>query len=266
MVGNQPRKSSELRLRIMSALVLAAIALLAVWAGGGVFLIFASAMALLVFLEWTSLTGLSAFESLRLRAFALMLAPLLVLALFGTGAAIIVLCVCAAATYVMTSAATKETAIWAAAAVFYCGLAAVALVGLRDDAQGIALILLLFAIVWGTDIGAYFVGRKLGGPKLAPKISPGKTQSGAIGGLMIAVVCAVAIAVTTGVLNPLLALLIAAFVSIISQLGDLFESYLKRRFNVKDSGTIIPGHGGMFDRVDGLMPAAIALFMLFNLL
>jgi phosphatidate cytidylyltransferase len=256
---------SELRLRVISALVLAALAFGEVWVGGWLFVVFVSAIAFIVFLEWTAIIGLTAFDRIRLRASALMLVPLLILLFFGTLPAMAGVCVCAIANYFLTLDSTKETANWTVFATLYCGFAAIALVGLRDMEQGVAAILLLFAIVWGTDIGAYFVGRKLGGPKLAPAISPGKTQSGAIGGLVVAVCCAFLIAILTGVLHPAVAALIAAFISVISQLGDLFESYLKRRFNVKDSGTIIPGHGGMFDRVDGLMPAAIALFIIFTL-
>lgn len=257
--------SSELRLRVISGLVLAFIAFAEVWVGGWLFAVFVSAMAFIVFLEWTAIIGLNAFETTRFRVSVLMLLPLLVLVFFGTFPAIIGVCVGAVIAYLVTLKCTKETASWTAFATLYCGSSAIALVGLRDSEHGIAAILLLFAIVWGTDIGAYFIGRKLGGPKLAPKISPGKTRSGAVGGLLIAAMSALVIAMLTDVLNPLPAFLIALVISIISQLGDLFESFLKRRFNVKDSGAIIPGHGGMFDRVDGLMPAAIALFMIFTL-
>jgi phosphatidate cytidylyltransferase len=257
-------KPSELKLRVMSAAVLAGLAFVAVWAGGIIFSVFASVMAFIVFFEWTAMVGLTAFESARLRAAVNMLLLLAVLNLLGVKAAIVSLVLFSILAHVSTASATQHLANWTAFAVFYCGAAAIALVDLRNGQQGIAAILLLFAIVWGTDIGAYFVGRKLGGPKLAPKISPGKTQSGAIGGVAIAIICAVLIAGISGIVSPLVAVLIAALVSMVSQLGDLFESYIKRRFGVKDSGTIIPGHGGMFDRVDGLMPAAIALFILFK--
>jgi phosphatidate cytidylyltransferase len=255
-------KPSELRLRVLSAVVLAALAFGAVWAGGFVFAAFASIMAFVVFLEWTAIIGLTAFEIARFRAAVNMLLLLALLNLFGVIAAMVSLLLFTVLAQVSAAGTTQQLANWTAAAVFYCGAAAIALVGLRNGQGGISAVLLLFAIVWGTDIGAYFVGRKLGGPKLAPKISPGKTQSGAVGGLVVAMVGAAIIAAATGLLSPVTAILIAAFVSIISQMGDLFESYIKRRFKVKDSGSIIPGHGGMFDRVDGLMPAAIALFLL----
>ena len=131
---------------------------------------------------------------------------------------------------------------------------------------GLLAILFLFAVVWATDIFAYFVGRSLGGPKLAPAISPGKTQSGAIGGTVGGVLAGIALAAFAGLGNlPLLAL-VALLLSIVSQVGDLFESWVKRRHGVKDSGNIIPGHGGVMDRVDGLVAAAFALYAIGSML
>ena len=115
-----------------------------------------------------------------------------------------------------------------------------------------AAIAFVFATVWATDIGAYFAGRAIGGPKLWPAVSPKKTWAGAIGGLAAALVAAIATARVIDV--PVVpALLVAATaISVAGQFGDLFESYIKRRFGVKDSGSIIPGHGGLMDRVDAL--------------
>jgi len=116
-------------------------------------------------------------------------------------------------------------------------------------------------VVWGTDIAAYFTGRAIGGPKLAPRISPGKTWSGAVGGAVIAMIAGTAlIYVVEGAFLWPVAFL-ALILSIISQSGDLFESYIKRRFGVKDSSHLIPGHGGVMDRVDGLVFASIAAFL-----
>ena len=128
------------------------------------------------------------------------------------------------------------------------------------DQAGLIAILFLFAVVWATDILAYFVGRALGGPKLAPSISPGKTWSGAVGGAL------------GGRCSPAWRLrrrtgwggrgpaLVALLLAIVSQFGDLFESFVKRRSGVKDSSHIIPGHGGVMDRVDGLVAAAFTLY------
>ncbi len=137
---------------------------------------------------------------------------------------------------------------------------------LRDsDTPGLIAILFLFAVVWATDILAYFVGRAVGGPKLAPSISPGKTQSGALGGAVGGVIAGVLLAMAAGVPNLLTIAVVALVLSIVAQAGDLFESWIKRRHGVKDSGWIIPGHGGVMDRVDGLVAAGFALYVLGSL-
>jgi phosphatidate cytidylyltransferase len=114
----------------------------------------------------------------------------------------------------------------------------------------------VFAVVWTTDIGAYATGRAIGGPKLAPAISPGKTWAGFYGGVGTASIVGGAWALFTG-LAPVLLLLLAPLFSVAAQGGDLFESWMKRRAGVKDSGRWLPGHGGVFDRLDGLLPVAI---------
>ncbi len=115
--------------------------------------------------------------------------------------------------------------------------------------------------MWATDIFAYFVGRAVGGPKLAPHISPGKTWSGAIGGTAAAVIAAALVGLWLPQSSTLLGLLALAL-SVVSQAGDLFESWVKRRAGVKDSSHLIPGHGGVMDRVDGLVAAAVALYLI----
>ena len=112
-------------------------------------------------------------------------------------------------------------------------------------------------MVWATDIAAYFVGRAVGGPKLAPRLSPNKTWSGSIGGLAGAVLAAVLVVQFSGVGGFLSASLVAIALSIVAQIGDLFESAIKRRFGAKDAGTLIPGHGGLMDRLDGFVAAAV---------
>ena len=127
---------------------------------------------------------------------------------------------------------------------------------------GLIAILFLFAVVWATDILAYFVGRSVGGPKLAPSISPGKTQSGAAGGAVGGVVAGVILAAAAGLSGLGQLAVIALVLSILAQAGDLFESWVKRQHGVKDSSAIIPGHGGVMDRIDGLVAAAFALYIL----
>ena len=145
------------------------------------------------------------------------------------------------------------------AGVVYVGIAVVALVWLRGSGDvGRANVLFVVLVVWASDIGAYVTGRLLGGPKLAPSISPGKTRSGAAGGLAAAMVAgeiAAHLLAPTGFGRVALA---AALLGVAAQAGDLLESWIKRRFGVKDSGRLIPGHGGLLDRLDGLLTAAPA--------
>ena len=146
---------------------------------------------------------------------------------------------------------------WYLGGFFYALIAALALLWVRDRADnGIAMVLWIFTIVWATDIGAYAVGKAAGGPKLAPSISPGKTWAGFYGGIAAATLLGGGWALFTG-LKPLLLLLLAPLFSVAAQGGDLFESWMKRQAGVKDSGTWLPGHGGVFDRLDGLLPVAI---------
>ncbi|WP_404813489.1 phosphatidate cytidylyltransferase [Indioceanicola profundi] len=171
----------------------------------------------------------------------------------------------------LVAAALATPALWLAArlrgmkhpglvalTVPYIGLACVALIWLRndtgDDGRGL-LFFLLFAI-WATDVGAYAAGRSIGGPKLAPRFSPKKTWAGLIGGMVAAALFGYGVAFLDGAGRPWIAAIIASILAVIGQIGDLFESHMKRRSQVKDSGTLIPGHGGLLDRIDGLIAAA----------
>jgi phosphatidate cytidylyltransferase len=126
-----------------------------------------------------------------------------------------------------------------------------------DNGEGFLAIIFLFAVVWTTDIAAYFAGRAIGGPKLMPRVSPNKTWSGAIGGTLAAVVVALALAKVTALSGLFAIAMLAVILSICAQGGDLFESFLKRRFGAKDSGHLIPGHGGLMDRLDGFVTASV---------
>lgn len=150
---------------------------------------------------------------------------------------------------------------WWVYGFFYCLIPAVALLWIRERAEyegigtGFDLLIWVFLVVWSTDIGAFFAGRAIGGPKLAPSISPNKTISGLIGGVISAALMAGAWVYYVRMPAPLLWLSVPFAVA--AQLGDLFESGLKRRAGVKDSGTWLPGHGGLLDRLDGLIPVAV---------
>jgi phosphatidate cytidylyltransferase len=146
--------------------------------------------------------------------------------------------------------------LWTIGGFVYALLPALALLWIRErDAHGLMLLLWVFIVTWSTDIGAYFVGRKFGRTKLAPTISPGKTVAGLYGGMAAAAVFGGAWALFTGLPPVLLGL--APLLAVAAHGGDLFESWIKRRAGVKDSGSLLPGHGGVFDRIDGLIPVAI---------
>ncbi len=163
----------------------------------------------------------------------------------------------------------KETSLWGAAGMFYVAIPCSAILWLRSVQiegsanAGFALVMYVLFVVWATDIGAYFTGRIVGGAKLAPAISPGKTWAGLGGGMTAAgVVGGLSFIFTPYPTKLWLAILLAMLLAIVAQGGDLFESWVKRRAGVKDSSTLIPGHGGLLDRVDGLM-FTIPLFVLF---
>jgi phosphatidate cytidylyltransferase len=145
---------------------------------------------------------------------------------------------------------------WTIAGIGYAGVMFAAPIILRADAaHGLLAILLLFAVVWTTDIFGYFAGRAFGGPKLCPAISPKKTWSGAIAGTLGAMIVAVLLAGYFGTFNKVAIAGIALLLSVTAQLGDLLESWVKRRFGAKDASQLIPGHGGVMDRLDGFWAA-----------
>jgi phosphatidate cytidylyltransferase len=148
---------------------------------------------------------------------------------------------------------------WRYLGVVYVSLPPIALVLLREDpTHGIAAIVLVMLMVWAADTLAYFAGRIIGGPKLAPAISPKKTWAGLIGAMAGSALAAFAVVKLLGLPSPFVLVLIAALLAIVEQAGDLFKSAMKRHYGVKDSGSLIPGHGGVIDRVDGLVAVATA--------
>ena len=209
---------SELLIRSLAAVVMAAVALIAAFLGGYIFAILVAIVAGVMFVEWRRLTE-------------------------GRGGG------------------------WIVAGFVYALLPAMALLWLRDRApQGLELVFWVFIVTWTTDIGAYFAGRAIGGPKLAPSISPNKTWAGLIGGMASAGLAG--LAWTQYVMLPVSLIWLAPAFAAAAQGGDVFESWLKRRAGAKDSGTLLPGHGGILDRLDGLVVVAAltALFQLGGLL
>lgn len=149
---------------------------------------------------------------------------------------------------------------WSVGGFFYCLLPALALLWIRDRSgdQGLSLLLWVFVVTWSTDIGAYFAGRRFGKRKLAPTISPGKTVEGLWGGMAAAALLGAAWVLSTDLNWVLLPL--APLFAVAAQVGDLFESKMKRMAGIKDSGSWLPGHGGLLDRLDGLVPVAVLTF------
>lgn len=149
--------------------------------------------------------------------------------------------------------------LWQSAGIFYILLPCMALILLREMESGLGIIFWLLTTVWATDIAAYFAGRAIGGPKLAPRISPNKTWAGLIGGMLAASITGFIAALLLSSPAPATLTLLGGILAVVAQAGDLLESGLKRHFGIKDSGTIIPGHGGLLDRVDGILTTAPAV-------
>lgn len=253
---------SNLQLRILSGVVLAAAVLgITIW-GGLAARLLAALIALLMLQEWIAMDRRGIDRRLSILAWLLLTATLAAMVV-EAGAAVAVALLVGAAFVLALTVRGIGRASSIALGFAYAGASGLALGFLRgDDNAGLLAILFLFAVVWATDILAYFVGKSIGGPKLAPAISPGKTWSGAVGGTVGGVVAGLLFGHFAGL--PSLPVLgaVAFFLSVIAQVGDLFESAIKRRNGVKDSGNLIPGHGGVLDRVDGLVAAAIALYVI----
>jgi phosphatidate cytidylyltransferase len=252
----------ELGLRVISGGVLILIALLATWMGGWLFTALWFAAGLAMAFEWIAMSGagpqrglvLASAAGLLALALVAHLAPKLSL-LAGTGGAGLAL--------VAVVARSARDRLWTMAGFVYAALVVAVPVLVRDHpGLGAPAIMWMCVVVWATDIAAFFVGRRLGGPKLWPRVSPGKTWSGFCGGLVAGTAAGLAVsyvAEEAGYGLPLGVTAIAvasALASVASQLGDLGESALKRRFAVKDSGHLIPGHGGVMDRLDGFVAVA----------
>lgn len=259
--------SEELRLRIISAIVLAIVVLAATWMGGIYFAVLSVVIALLVYYEWTRITQAAQKdrEAYWVGWLALVLVGFGVLAEQGMEAWNEYLWGVVALLFIYALIRAKNR--WNPAGIVYAGLTGVSLAEIRgDDFTGFIAMIFIFAVVWGTDIAAYFTGRAIGGKKLAPSISPGKTWSGAIGGAVAAMICGslVVLSYMKNVSGWIIGL--ALVLSVFSQIGDLFESFMKRRYKVKDSSHLIPGHGGVMDRIDGLVFACSGAFILKMLL
>lgn len=263
MTDSQPSMPArfELPARTASGVVLAAAAVAALAAGGILFAAFAAIFAVAALREWHRLIngGRLAREMLATGVAVIAAVSLIRLgASPGIAVAAILLGAGGAALLSALRADAKRWPIpWHAFGAVYIGLPVLALVLLRDAPRGAAIVGGLFVAVWTTDTGALFVGRLIGGPKLAPILSPNKTWAGFLGG---AIAAAVAEAIYAGIVGGSLmrAIVLGLILALASHCGDLFESWVKRQFRAKNTGSLIPGHGGMLDRIDSVLFAAPA--------
>jgi phosphatidate cytidylyltransferase len=260
-------KTGALRLRILSALVLAPLPIIAIWFGEPFLSILTVAAAVVMAWEWGRLcsggsTGRAASVLIGAVAIAVLAASL---AAFAAG----VLLALAGAVVVWRIALHDRAGapLWLAAGSLWVALPCIILLWLvQSGSAGRGTLLWVFAVVWATDIGAYAVGRQIGGPLLAPRWSPRKTWAGLVGGVLCAALAGWATAGVVGTTAVLPLVLVSAGLAIVEQFGDLAESVAKRRFGVKDASSLIPGHGGLLDRLDGLLAVipAVALLTLFG--
>lgn len=258
---------SNLQTRIISAVVLAVAVLGITWAGGFLFRLLVAAIVIAIFFEWIRMARPASGGAWRDGGLGLL--PEALMFVFAAGLLITTqaMSLIALATVLVVvlavAAILLKSGRWDVGGLAYAALSGLSLALLREDGTaGLYAIIFLFAVVWATDILAYFVGRAVGGPKLAPSISPGKTRSGALGGMAGGVAAGLVVVIAAGTGHVWLLTIVALILSIVSQAGDLFESWVKRQHGKKDSGTIIPGHGGVMDRVDGLVAAAFALYLI----
>jgi phosphatidate cytidylyltransferase len=236
---------SDFGVRFASAAILAPLALLALWRGGVAWQTFILVGMIGLAGEWTRLAGL---KRTNIAVFAALATAWLLVLVAGWMAGFVALAL-------FTLVTLWRFGRFAAAGIPYIGIGAFSLLWLRAQPGGLDSTLFLLAVVWATDIGAYLAGRLVGGAKLAPRISPGKTWSGSVGGLLIGGFTGAMLA-AAGHGMGVDGLFAALLLSLCAQAGDLLESAIKRKLGVKDSGRTIPGHGGLFDRLDGFLAAA----------
>lgn len=257
-VGSAPREprtrfGADLKPRVAAAVAMGSLALATAWIGGFIFAVFWWLASTVVLWEWQRLVGGSRLVE-RVAVGSLIVSLATLFALHNSIAGVIAALVLGAVS--VGWLAERRARAWAAAGALYAGALVASVVLLRGSPGfGLASMFWLFAVVWGADIAAYFAGRSIGGPRLWPSVSPGKTWAGAIVGALAGAVLGLTLAAWT---NRLAALFWLGLVTaIVSELGDLFESALKRRFGVKDSSGLIPGHGGLMDRLDAFVAASV---------
>jgi phosphatidate cytidylyltransferase len=256
--GTAPAARSNLASRVVVGLFLAIVAIADIWVGGPAFTVMIAVGVGIVLWEWCAMHGIPL--AWRLAGIAV-IAVACGLADAGLPVHALALLAAAVLLFIPLSALTRTSGKrWLSTGLVYAGLPAVALIWLRQQPDGFALVMWTMGVVWATDIFAYFAGRAIGGPKIWTAISPNKTWAGLLGGMAAAALFSILFAGLSGWPQSALAMaFVGAFLAIVAQVGDFFESWLKRRAGVKDSGTLLRGHGGVMDRVDGLVPVCIVV-------
>jgi phosphatidate cytidylyltransferase len=252
-------EASRLRLRVVSALVLAPFPLAAIWFGGGWLALLTAVAAGVMAWEWGRLCrgGMARRFTPGAVEIALVLIAVAAVAISATGAilaAIGIAVVGAGSVFLIAQWRRGGEPGWTAFGLLWIALPCISLMWLaNENIGGRAILLWLLLVVWATDIGAYAVGRSVGGPRLAPRWSPRKTWAGLVGGVLSAALAGGVTALAVEQSPAQLLILVSAGLAVVAQFGDLAESLAKRRFGVKDSSALIPGHGGLLDRLDGLL-------------
>lgn len=258
------RPLRDLRLRLASGAAMAALALLMTWAGTASFAVLVGAVALVVSWEWGRIVrGGTGDAALAIHGAAVAAAVLLT----AVGRPLSAVGAIAVGAGLVAAVVGGPPRLMSALGVAYAGLPALVLVWLRaSEPLGLLAVVYLLLVVWSTDTGAYAAGRLIGGPRLMPQISPNKTWSGLLGGMAAAGLVGLVLAIAGTGLSAAVLMPTAVGLAFVAQVGDLMESALKRRHAVKDASSLIPGHGGFMDRVDGLILAAMAVGLLALLL
>ena len=249
----------DLGIRTLSSAILIPAILVDIWLGDIWFHLLVALLAVMMAHEWTNIVHDRSSAQFALHAAAALCGALLSPSI-GWPSTLAVIAIIAIVSLLLAMAQSRRPSIWLVSGIPYVGLPAMAFVILRGESQaGMLTLMWLFAVVWAADICAYFVGRLIGGRKLAPVISPQKTWAGLFGAIVGGMAAGLVVAYGMGLASLISLGLLGGVLAVIEQLGDLFESALKRHFGIKDSGRLIPGHGGVLDRVDGLVAASLVL-------
>jgi phosphatidate cytidylyltransferase len=254
--GRAASQKSEVLLRIASAIVLAALALGAAIASPWSFLVLVILCGIIVAWEWGRLVRGEGLDRIAILEATAVAAVAILLTLKRADLAALALAVAAVAVALLSRSSGRSA--WSLSGLLYAALPAAALAFLRSDPSlGAIAVLYLFAVAWTTDTASYGAGRLIGGPKFAPRISPRKTWSGFIVGTLTPALVGYAFALALKGTSAWRLALVSVALALACQLGDLLESAVKRHFGAKDMSQLIPGHGGLLDRIDGLLIAAI---------